>query len=268
MGAGVHASPPRASVKQVPLDSFPSPQRDEDDAEEAAAEARELLTSWMRIDEQANRIREEKTRDAAVQERVVADRRSDGVRKTKHTRRPLPFEHTLRHDDAFTSSDENRANALQRAGTHDDAEESFIPKRSRASELNEKRAEAEAQAILTLAERMVLAPLKTPSSPSRSGTVSAEERALRIKNQTQLRGRKGDPIMMMEARQASIRAKREERRARQQENDRAQRRMTVEEKRAAKAAREKREKQRAREEARARRQAEKNVNQEAKTAMA
>ena len=101
------------------------------------------------------------------------------------------------------------------------------PSRTKGAKLDEKRAEAEAQAILTLAERMVLAPLKTVSP---SGSISREERRLRLKNQTQLRGRAGDPAMMMEARQASIRAKREERRARQLENERAQRHMTPEQK--------------------------------------
>ena len=80
-----------------------SSDRGEDDAEEAAAEARELLASWMRIDEQAARIREEKKRDADVQERIAADRRFDGVQKSSVVQRPVPFEHTLRQDSSLST---------------------------------------------------------------------------------------------------------------------------------------------------------------------
>ena len=229
-----------------------------DDSEEAAAEARELLSSWMRIDEEANRIREAKARDATIRERVEADKRYAGVQRTRFTKRQVQFEETLRSNNIDSGKSGKRElspsrklnlraqlNMLQQAGlTSSDASLESPSGRLglQGAAVDENRAEAEAQAILTLAERMVLAPLNT-SSPSK------EERSIRLKNQSMLRGRRGDPLLMMEARQASIRDKREKRRARQQENERALKRMTPQERRRALALKDKEDKRYAREEA-------------------
>ena len=205
-----------------------SSDRGEDDAEEAAAEARELLASWMRIDEQAARIREEKKRDADVQERIAADRRFDGVQKSSVVQRPVPFEHTLRQDSSLsTVGRTKRAEMLQLAGVKqpDCDAPSSLSKPSRTKEpADEKRGKLRRRPSDTGGENGV----GTVEDGVTICSISREERRLRLKNQTQLRGRAGDPAMMMEARQAPIRAKREERRARQLENERAQRHMTPE----------------------------------------
>ena len=211
---------------------------DENEDEETAQEARDILSSWMEMDDEAREIRTTRTKQNKVREHRNADRRGEGVIRTQYTKRPVLFEESLRGN---SSSVSGASSSLlhSRRQTKERSERN-------QRELDEERADKEAQEILSLAERMVLQPLHrdgedketTQGNKSRTGTKTTAARS------------RSDPRLMMEARQTAIREKRENRRMKQIEADKAFKNMTLTERRQHRAHTERTTRQQARERAR------------------
>ena len=210
---------------------------------ETAQEARDILSSWMQMDDEAHRIRVSKKKKYDMEERESADRREDDVIRTKHTHRPVPFEQTLRTDEENNGrrnhSVINNQEDVMLSSLSSLTTTLTEPQRRRQQqrhrnqrELQEQRAEEEASEILSLAERMVLQPLHREEQEEKENNDSTlkQRRTRRQGTTTTIRGR-SDPRLMMEARQASIRQKRLVRKNKQLEQDKLMRNMTTEEKR-------------------------------------
>jgi hypothetical protein len=197
---------------------------------ETAQEAREILSSWMHMDDEARQIRSLKKKEYQMKAKVNADRREEDVTRTKHTLRPVPYEQTLRGQSSpLAGDDEDLSRTTQRQRQR---------RRQRVRnqrELDEQRADQEASEILSLAERMVLQPLHRDDAEEssndknyRDGRDGQDRRAGANRG---TRYTTSDPRLMMEARQASIRQKRSARKLKQHEQDKLLRNMTAEEKR-------------------------------------